>query len=514
MTLKQIAALGRKLVLFLALFNDCFGRKEPRALLQVYVRGQLSDLERKNVESIALHFGKAPRTLQRFVESIKWDEEKLRDRCQQLVAAEHAHPEAIGLIDESGTVKSGDGTVGVGRQWCGNRGKVENCVVSVHLAYVAPGFHCLLGSRVFLPESWANDPERRKESYVPDDIRFLTKPQIALEEIDRALGNGVRVAAWSFDELYGRSGPFLDGLERRKQVFVGEIPVDFHGWVRKPRVLHRGPKSRGRPKKYPRLARGIPSSEVRNLVRYSPVFRERSWQRYRIKDTDKGPEVWEVKWSVFWRKQDGGLPTRRHCLIAARNVLTGEEKYFVANRVPGERGVTLRWLLRVALGRWSVERCFREAKQELGLDHYQVRGWRCVHRHFYLTQLSHLFCARVRQEYDASAGPPADELTVEEAPAGGSKGRLTVEQVRGAVNAWLEAAAMTPQDRRERYETELKKIHYHQRRNEQSRRSNAKARLRKLAELHIDPDRIKSCVPKGPNRCSQPDSHLWFATIQ
>ena len=89
-------------------------------------------------------------------------------------------------------------------------------------------------------------------------------------------------------------------------------------------------------------------------------------------------------------------------------MLSGEVKHFVANCVPGEQGITLRWLLRVAFGRWSVERCFREAKDELGMDHYQVRGWRCLHRHFFLTQVSHLFCARVRQEYDDPGSKQGD----------------------------------------------------------------------------------------------------------
>jgi SRSO17 transposase len=215
---------------------------------------------------------------------------------------------------------------------------------------------------------------------------------MALDQIDRALGNGVRVSAWTCDELYGRDGKFLDGLESRRQVFVAEIPCAFHGWVRKPKILEEGPDNAGpgRPKQYPRLAKGYHSSEVRDLAKYSPVFRKQAWQRYCIKDTDKGPQVWEVKWAVFWRKDEDGLPLRRHCLIVARNVLTGEMKYFLSNRVPGEvnpvtgRTVTLRWLLHVAFGRWSIESCFREGKEELGLDHYEVRGWRCVHRHLYL----------------------------------------------------------------------------------------------------------------------------------
>lgn len=223
------------------------------------------------------------------------------------------------------------------------------------------------------------------------------------------------------------------------------------------------------------------------MVKYSPVFREQSWQRYHIKDTDKGPEVWEAKWSPLWRKGEGGLPGRRHCLVIARNVLTEEMKYFVANCVPGEEGVTLRWLLRVAFGRWPVERCFREAKSELGMDHYQVRGWRCVHRHFYLTQLSHLFCARVRQEYDDGSEPGH---------------RLTVEQVRSATNTWLAAADLPPAKCNERYQDELKNQCYHQRRNWQSRKSPTKTRLARLNPLGINPNQIKSCI--GLGRRSRP----------
>ena len=333
-----------------------------------------------------------------------------------------------------------------------------------------------------------------KKTYVPDEIKFRTKPQIALAQIERALANDVRVSAWTFDELYGRDGRFLDGVTSLGQVFVGEIPGDFHGWLQKPRVRRKGPKKRekgGRPRRYPRVSRRRSSCEVRNLVKYSPVFRKQSWQPYRIKDTDKGPEVWEVKWAPFWRKNAKGLPTRCHCLIVACNVLTGEIKYFLANRVPGEwnpvtgRYVTLRWLLRVAFGRWSIESCFRESKEELGLDHYEVRGWRCVHRHFYVTQLSHLFCARVRHEYDEASD---DDAT-----------RITVEQVRSAMDVWLEASVLPPRQRRRRFEQERDKQNYYQRRNRQARISHTKTRITKLRALEIEVDQIKSCLPK-PDR--------------
>jgi SRSO17 transposase len=332
-------------------------------------------------------------------------------------------------------------------------------------------------------------PRAPKKNYVPDEVPFRTKPQIALALIDRALGNGVRVSAWGCDALYGRDGKFLDALETRQQVFVAQVPVDFHGWVERPKILRSGPKKskkRGKRRQYPRVARRRPSCEVRNLVTYSPIFREQSWQHYRIKDTTKGPEVWEVKWAVFWRKGEDGLPRRRHCLIVARHVRTGEVKYFVANRVPGEKGVTVRWLLQVAFQRWTVESCFREVKDGLGMDHYQVRGWRCLHRHFYLTQASHLFCARVRQEYDDPSGADAD--------------RLTVEQVRRAVGEWLSSGDLKPAARRARYEKERNKQRYYRRRNRQARISHTKTRTVRLQTLGIEVNKIKSCTRKCKRR--------------
>lgn len=167
MTLKQIASLGKELAAFLVLFVGRFRSCPGFALLQVYVQGLLSNLQRKNIEAMALELGTAPRTLQRFVESIKWDETGVRDDCQQLVAREHAHAEAIGCLDESGTAKSGSHTAGAARQWLGSCGKVDNGVVGVHLSYSSPGFQCLLDSEVYLPQDWADDPERRKKVTSP-----------------------------------------------------------------------------------------------------------------------------------------------------------------------------------------------------------------------------------------------------------------------------------------------------------------------------------------------------------
>jgi len=174
MSIKDIAKLGKLLGQFLARFADCFARVEGRLLLAVYVRGLLSSVQRKNAEAMALGQGVAPRTLQRFLESIVWDEQKLRDRCQTIIATEHASGDAIGCIDETGTVKSGNHTSGVKRQYNGNRGKIENCVNNVAIAISQPGFHCLLDAQLFLPEEWANDPVRRKKTTFPKT--WFSKP--------------------------------------------------------------------------------------------------------------------------------------------------------------------------------------------------------------------------------------------------------------------------------------------------------------------------------------------------
>lgn len=403
MDAEQIEELGAELMGFLAEFDDCFGRSEPREHLRTYVSGQLSELPRKSIEPMALAAATPPRTLQRFLESVQWDELRLRDRLQQRVARDHVHPGAIGVIDESGHPKKGRHTAAVKRQWCGNTGKIDNCVVSVHTGYVAGDFQCLLDSDVYLPKDWAHDPVRRKEAYIPDDVGYRKKTDMALAQVQRVLANGIRVVAWTFDEWYGRDGSFLDGLDALGQNYVAEIPSTFTGWLHEPTVLQRPTprqmRKRGRKRRFPRLARkSLPACEVRNLVTYSRVFQKQRWRRRHIKEGENGPMVWEVKQATFYRKHADGLPGRPHCLIVARNVLNPDEiKYFVSNLVPGSKGVSLEWLLWVAFSRWPIERCFQQAKDELGLDHFEVRGWRSIHRHLYITQLSHLFCSRVHQ---------------------------------------------------------------------------------------------------------------------
>jgi SRSO17 transposase len=172
MDTQQIRRLEPELLTFLDEFRDCFRRKDTRAHLGTYVRGQLSDLPQKSVEPIALEAGVAPRTLQEFLSQLTWGEDLMRDRLQRIVAAEHAVPHTIGIVDETGDPKKGDKTPGVRKQWCGRLGKVENCVVTVHLGFARGDFHCLLDGELYLPEDWAADRDRCREAGIPDEMVY------------------------------------------------------------------------------------------------------------------------------------------------------------------------------------------------------------------------------------------------------------------------------------------------------------------------------------------------------
>jgi len=393
----QIEALRPALKKFLAGFSDCFLRSDTRAHLATYVAGQLSDLPRKNCEPIADAAGIPPRTLQQFLSLLNWDHEGLRRKVQQLVAREHASRHSIGILDECGCPKKGEKTPGVQFQWCGATGKQDNCIVTVHLGYADGDFHCLLDSDLFLPESWSEDRARCQAAKIPDDLVHRTKPQIALELYDRARGNGVHFAWLTFDELYGHSREFLEGLRSREQKYVAEVPVTFYGWAREPDVTNHPYRKRmhcGAMRKTPRLKVGAPGPrEVREHLESSPELTEQQWRKFHVKDGEKGPQVWEVKHVWFYPHDGAGLALAPVHLLVTRNVLAPQQiKYFIAS---APRTTSLEVLLLVAFNRWHVERCFEDQKTELGFDHFEGRTYVGLLRHQLVTAVTHLFLSRM-----------------------------------------------------------------------------------------------------------------------
>jgi SRSO17 transposase len=396
-----IEALGPELDRYLSEFGDCFGRIEPRDHLLTYVCGQLSDLPRKSVEPIALAAGTPPRTLQHFLSDASWRQGMMRDRLQQIVARDHSHPLAVGVIDETSCAKKGEQTPGVKRQYCGATGKTDNCCVTVHLAYATPErFHAMLDGELFLPADWSDDRERCDAAGIPRDMVHRTKWRIALELLDRATANGVELPWLTFDEGYGCCPELLHALDDRGQSYVAEVPKTFTGWCVKPKLLHREhhPLDRtGRPRTFPRLAESArPASTVQNLSDCSSAFTRQPWQTFHVKDTAKGPSVWQARIVPFHLKRDGLPTTRPHWLVVARNVMDPDEiKYFVSN---APAGTPAEVILHVAFGRWPVERCFQDQKTELGLDHFEVRNYQSLIRHLLITAVTFLFLSKVRHD--------------------------------------------------------------------------------------------------------------------
>lgn len=419
MEAESLVSLLPELENYLRRFDDCMARSEQRASLRAYVRGQLSDLPRKSIEPMALACGLPPRNLQQFLSLHGWNDAQVRDRVQQIIAREHDDADSVLILDETYHAKKGDKTPGVQRQWCGTKGTTDNCTVTVRLAYVAGGacgLRTLLDSELFLPkETWSEDRIRCRKAGIPDGVVHRTKWAIALEMIDRARSNGVRPGWMTFDAGYGMVTEFLLGLNQRGVQYVGEVPGHLTGWTKPPPLLHKElftHKHFGHPRKFPR-PKTLPGNmhrpkRVDSLASYSPTFTKQPWQRFHVKNDQGGAVVWEAREAEFYlRKGDKyiAVPSIAHRLIAVRNVLTGETKLFVSNAPPS---VPLATLLRVAFTRWAVERCFQDAKGELGMGHFEVRNYKSLMRHMILTAVSFLFLARALNKRRGEKPAPDD----------------------------------------------------------------------------------------------------------
>jgi SRSO17 transposase len=386
MTEEQIADLGPAFTRYLGDFRKCFPRLPTFKHLGTYCRGLLSDLARKSVEPMALAAGTAVRTLQEFLTHHAWDQDALLDRLQRRIVTEHLPAPGekstddlgvIGLIDETSAAKKGDKTPGVQRQYCGSRGKIDNCIVTVHLAVKYASFLTLLDSDLFLPEkSWDMDRQRCEEAHIPEEIAYRPKWMIALEQLDRAIANGVRFDWLTFDEWYGGKPEFLSLLQEMGMNYVAEVPANFMCWPTLP--------------KYNSLQAPFAAKRVDHATTHGKPFRGQKWETVELTRQTLAPQRWKIKAAQVHLQRDGKPTDRTYWLIVARNVETGEVKYFVSNAPPQ---TTLIKLLKVAFCRWNVEHAFRVAKTEIGFGHFEGRSWKGLLRHMILCQVVMLFIA-------------------------------------------------------------------------------------------------------------------------
>jgi len=408
MTGEQMATLEPALRRHLERFRECFRKEVTFGYLEKYVVGLMSDIKRKSVEPIALAAQVPVRTLQEFLSSFRWDHGQAEGQLHRLVADRRGGGKrALGIIDASGHHKQGDKTPGVQRQWCGQTGKIDNCVVGQHLLYTdndpANPFGCVLCSDLFLPQSWEADGQRRREAKIPAELRHRPKWQMALEQVGRAVGKGVRFSYLVFDEDYGSVPGFWFGLDGLGQWGVGEVRSNFLCWATAP-ACHSQRAEHA-------------AHEVRQLAGYSPVFYRQAWTEVTVKVTTRGAQRWRYKAArvqLTNTAEGHNSPTdRRYWLIVAQSLETKEIKYIVSN---APESASVRELLRVALGRWHIEKWFERAKQEAGFGDFELRSYEGLIRHWLCSSLAMYFLAEQTQRLRG-------EKSADHAGAGGRRGQ-------------------------------------------------------------------------------------------
>jgi len=388
MNKEQLSSLQPALADLLSTFRDCFRREKTFDYWQKYIAGLICDLKRKSIEPIALAAEVPVRTLQEVLADFKWDHRRAEDRLHRLVVDRHGCEEAIGVLDASAHVKQGEQTPGVQRQWCGETGKVDNCVVGQHLLYTdnhpTNPFSCVLCSDLFLPSSWDEDRERCRRARIPDEVVHRPKWRIGVEQLERAIGNGVRFSYVTFDEDYGQVPALWFELDRLGLRGIGEVRKNFRCWVTPP--TWQSLRSEHAPKR------------VDNLVGHSPLFCKQRWKKVRIKKATRASTWWKYKAARVQLPETlkgKSVPTdRRYWLIVAESVATGERKYFVSNAV---ENANVRKLLYVAFSRWRIEKWFERGKQEAGFGAFEVRNYTSLIRHWLSSRIAMYFLASETQ---------------------------------------------------------------------------------------------------------------------
>jgi SRSO17 transposase len=409
MTPAQLRRIRARLLAFAQDVFESIPRKDQRRWGQTYLRGLLLDGKRKSIEPMATRLARGDpdadadaleQALQQFVNQSPWDPVRVRHRLAQRMTA--AIPPTAWVIDDTAFPKFGRWSVGVAPQYCGALGKVANCQVGVSIHAATDQASCPIDWRLFLPEDWDRDAERRRKAHVPDRERHRPKWQLALEMLDE-------LAAWELtppvvltDAAYGEVNEFRLGLEQRELAYVVQVPGTISAYPEQvvPETLPY--PGRGQPSK-PRYRQ--PRSSLRGLVLAAG---ERAARTVTWREGADGEPL--VSRFVALRVRPAGRQLRRVARgaeLPVRHLLAewpaGEPepvKYWLAS-LPAE--IPLTRLVGLAKLRWRVEHDYRELKDALGLDHFEGRSWQGWHHHVTLVSVAHAFVTLERMDPKAAA---------------------------------------------------------------------------------------------------------------
>jgi len=371
---EELEAVGDRL-------SDHFARSEVRQRAQDYLRGLLSEAERKNSWQLAEVAGNStPYGIQHLRGRANWDAEAVRDELREYVLEHLAEQESSLVVDETGFIKKGDKSVGVKRQYTGTVGKRENCQVGVFLAYTSRRGQAFIDRQLYLPEEWAHHEERRQRAGVPEEVGMRTKPEMAQEMLQRALEAGVKASWVVADSVYGDSRRLGMFLEERKQPYVLALSGKAHVW------------SGFRQHRVSTLLDALTEGELPS-AQEEEAEEEGGWKRLSAGEGSKGPRLYD------WLRLPLNPPLQEgfeRWLLVRRSMEDPEE--ISAYTVFCAHNTTLEALAKAAGSRWRVEIGFEEAKGEVGLAHYELRSWDGWYRHITLSLFAHAFLASIRAE--------------------------------------------------------------------------------------------------------------------
>jgi SRSO17 transposase len=360
--------------LFAQVVAPFFGRREPRLRARSYLLGLLSGLERKNGWSLAEFAGDArPDGMQRLLNHAKWDADAVRDALRAQVAERIGAAGGVLAVDDTGFEKKGRRSAGVQRQYTGTAGKITNCQIGVFCSYVNPDRQRVLIDReLYLPESWFADPGRLADAGVGERARFATKPELAWRMIERACDDPLLVFGWvTGDEAYGDNTALRRRCAGRGVNYVFAVSCDH------PLVLG--------------------GTRTRADAAFAAVD-ETAWQRRSCGDGAKGRRWYDWAWIGLGEQE---------WMLARRSISDPTDLAFY--RCRATRPVGLPELVRVAGSRWSVEECFQATKNEVGLDHYQVRKHIAWYRHVTLAMVAHTHLAFLAADPPTGSGDDSGE---------------------------------------------------------------------------------------------------------
>jgi SRSO17 transposase len=368
------------------LIGGRFGRVEPRRRVGAYLRGLLAGLERKNGWTLAEYAGAvSPDGMQRLLRTADWDIDGVRDDLRGYVLDELGdEPSSVFIVDESGFIKKGVRSAGVARQYTGTSGKIDNCQIGVFLAYASVHGRALIDRELYLPTAWTEDRARCAAAGIPDEIGFATKPQLGVAMLERVHAAG-QLSGWvSADEVYGQNPSFRGWLAAHQMPYV--LATRNDDMLTSPDGHRRQAKTLAVLAGY---SDGAAGGERRAIGPGAHGLREYDWISV-VLDPAGLPAGWG-HWLLVRRQTEPG-PGKQHRELAFY-------------RCAGPVATPIRELIRVAGARWAIEECFQTAKNEAGLDQYQVRDYRAWYAHISLSMLAAAYLAATRARTDPAAVP-------------------------------------------------------------------------------------------------------------